>query len=347
MSQLLLRIEQELGSSIDDAEKSRLLSRKAGYLARVGRFDEARQIVAELREEFGGGQSGRATLWVMLAEGLLHHFEKMSPQAIDRLNRALVLGRAMKVSEVVALASAWKAHIEFETSRFDSMFQSLRTALDNSTDADHETRTRIFMVLCDAALLCGDRQRGQKWFLRTRDHALRDGDQASIEALLYNRAAFNLAWLRAQRCFGPVSAEELGLVRMEISSARNLQDLTGIGALTHYVHICDARLLILEGKFDEAVLRLNALRGATPYGSYNFDQEFFDLEVAFCKYSIGTCRNPLSSMQSPPTLLFIWISMNNLWPPGWCVKFLRLIGHRRAILMLVRSLMILPNLFVH
>lgn len=287
MSQLLLRIDQELSTVADDCARSRLLSRKAGYLARVGRFDEAKQIVAALRKDFGGGHSGRATLWIMLTEGLLQHFEMMGPQALDRLNRALVLGVAMEDAEVISLAAAWKAHIEFETSNFDSMFLSLKTAIENSTDADHEARARIFMVLCDAALLCGDRQRGQRWFLRSRDHALKDGDQASIEALLYNRAAFNLAWLRARRCFGPLASEELSLVRMEISSARNLQEMTGIVALTHFVHTCDARLLILEGKYEEAIERLGALRLAKPYGAYNFDQTFFDLEVAYCRYNNG------------------------------------------------------------
>ena len=287
MSQLLLRIENELVTEIDADARAKLLARKAGYLARVGRFAEAKEIVAALREEFADGHSGHATIWIMLTEGLLHHFEKMSPQALDRLNRALLLATAMRNAEVIALAAAWRAHVEFETSNFDAMFRSLNVALDNTTDQDHAARTRIFMVLCDAALLCGDRAQGQTWFLRSRDHALKEGDQASIEALLYNRAAFNLAWLRAQRCFETLDSKDLSLVRLEISSARNLQEMTGIGALTHFVHICDARLLILEGKYEVAVERLEALRSSTPYGAYNFDQGFLDLEVAYCRYRGG------------------------------------------------------------
>lgn len=287
MSQLLLRIENELVTETDTNAKVRLLARKAGYLARVGRFDEAKEIVAALREEFGDGHSGHATIWIMLTEGLLHHFEKMSPQAVDRLNRALLLATAMRNAEVTALAAAWRAHIEFETSNFDAMFRSLTVALDNSTDQDHAARTRIFMVLCDVALLCGNRSQGQAWFLRSRDHALKEGDQASIEALLYNRAAFNLAWIRAQRCFEAPESKDLSLVRLEISSARNLQEMTGVGALTHFVHICDARLLILEGKYETAVERLELLRSSKPFGAYNFDQKFLDLEIAYCRYRIG------------------------------------------------------------
>lgn len=292
MSQLLLRIEKELAIEADAGARARLLSQQAGYLARVGEFDRAKDIVASLRRDFGGGQSGRATLWIMLTEGLLHHFEKMSPLAMDRLSRALVLGLAIRDAELTSLAAAWKAHIEFETSDFDAMVLSLRLALQNASEQNHAARTRIYMVLCDAAFLCGNRRLGQRWFLRSRDHALKDGDQASIEALLYNRAAFSMAWLRTQSCFGSVSAEDLSLARLEISSARNLQELTGVGALTHYVHICDARLLVLEGKYDVAIERLNALRSATPYGAYNFDQRFFDLEVAYCRFRCGESPMP-------------------------------------------------------
>jgi hypothetical protein len=318
MSQLLLRIEAALGTESDGNVRARLLSRKAGYLARVGRFDEAKEIVSALREDFAGDHSGRATIWIMLTEGLLYHFEKMSPQAVDRLNRALVLGTAIGDREVTALAAAWRAHIEFETSSFEAMFRSIEIAIDNSTDQDHAARARIFMVLCDAALLCGNRLQGQKWFLRSRDHALKDGDQASIEALLYNRAAFNMAWLRAQRCFGPISSDDLALVRLEVSSARNLQEMTGIGALTHYVHICDARLLILEGKYDVAVERLNALRSSTPYGAYNFDQDFFDLEVAYCVFRSGGLQQSKSA-EALAARSFVHLDIDEQLVAAWMV----------------------------
>jgi len=32
---------------------------------------------------------------------------------------------------------------------------------------------------------------------------------------------------------------------------------------------------------------LEALRSSTPYGAYNFDQGFLDLEVAYCRYRGG------------------------------------------------------------
>ena len=56
--------------------------------------------------------------------------------------------------------------------------------------------------------------------MRARQHALNDGDQASIEALLYNKAAFRLAWLRAQRCFGELQKVELDRLRVELATAR-------------------------------------------------------------------------------------------------------------------------------
>lgn len=138
------------------------------------------------------------------------------------------------------------------------------------------------MVLSDAFLICGDRRSAQEWFLRSRDHALLDGDQASIEALLYNRAAFSLAWVRARRCLGEVDPSLVSHVRSEVSSATNLQLLTGVKALTNFIYLCNARLLILEEKFEQAIAALGDVRATHPFAAYNFNQSFVDLEIAFC-----------------------------------------------------------------
>jgi hypothetical protein len=167
----------------------------------------------------------------MLAEALIHLFCDLSPLAYDRVGRTQLLGLAMGYSSIVAIASAWKAHIELERSDYFAMARSIGISREQASEVDLDSHSRIAIVLCNAYTILGEREKSQMWFLRGRDCALRNGDQASIEALLYNRAAFGVSTLRAQNCIAQVDPTEVANFRSEIKSATNLQDLTRIAAL--------------------------------------------------------------------------------------------------------------------
>lgn len=55
--------------------------------------------------------------------------------------------------------------------------------------------------------------------------------------------------------------------------------MAGINALTHVVHLCEARLLLLKEKYEEEYQKLQSVRNAAPYGEYNFNQSLIDLEI--------------------------------------------------------------------
>lgn len=287
MSELLQRLRHELGSISDPAARAELIARIAGVHARSGQFDEARLAINAIKEQFGKGESGRVTVWKMIAEGLIFHYEDLSPAALERIGGALALGRAMQYPTVIALASAWKAHIEFERSDFVKMADSLSVALRYVGPTDHDAHTRISMVLANAFMICGDRLQMQAWFTRGREHAIKNGDRASVEALQYNKAAFATAWVRVSACAAPVDAQELALLRGEVNSARNLQDLARIAALSGHIRLIHARLLMLEGRYDLAVEVLNEVRGTEPFASHNFHQSYIDLELQFCAVRLG------------------------------------------------------------
>lgn len=282
MSQLLLRIDECLLVETNPAQRAELVARQAGYLARVGRFAEAREKIAELRQVFADGRSGRVTAFIMLAEGLVQHYEQLGPSAADRIARAQLLGQAMKDREVVSITSAWRAHLEFEESKFELAAKSIRLAHQNAEPNDHETHARCAIVLFNAFALCGNRKASQYWFLNGRDHALKLGDQASLDALLHSKAVFGVAWLRSQNCKGNEDAALMTMARAEISSARNLQNLTGVGAHANYIDLCDARLQIMEGNFQSAKDLLTLIRNDGPYPSGHFSQGLIDLEIAYC-----------------------------------------------------------------
>jgi hypothetical protein len=287
MSQLLKRLQRELSTCTDPLARAELLARISGNLARIGNFDEARQCIAELRRDYAGPRSGPATVWIMLAEGLLHLFSDLNPSALDRVKRAQILGLAMRYPAAVALSSAWKAHLEFEKSQFDEMVLSIRIGLEHADEDDHDSQVRIAMVLANAFMVSGDRINSQVWFAKARTHAISNGDQASIEALLYNRTAFSIASIRSDRCMGCDVQIDLTITRKEVESATNLQELTRIGALTNHMPLWSARLSILERNFPRAISELEISRQGAPFADYNFSQQMIDLETVYCLAKIG------------------------------------------------------------
>lgn len=299
MSLLLDRLQAQLSSARGADDRSVLTARISGYLARIGRFEEAGSLIDALRAEFSDGRNGRASAWLMWAEALLHYYSDLNPRALDRIARSQLLATALSDSQLAALSSAWKAHMEFEISRFRAMGESLKVAVKHVTPDNQSAITRLCMVVADALLLTGDFVNGQRWFMHGRDSALFEGDQASIEALVYNRAAFRLAWLRAQRCLGEALPVDAASLRHEIQSARNLQDLTQVRALTDVVKLCEARAATLDGLYDVAVEKLSAIRVASgTFAPYNFSDALVSLEIAYCQSRLGAIEQAKSIVDS-------------------------------------------------
>jgi tetratricopeptide (TPR) repeat protein len=284
---LHVRLADELSRESNIERQAELLARLAAHLARIGRFDDATKKLVELRAGYAKIHTGPATVWIMLAEGLVHLFQEEQLKALDRIKRAQVLGRAMGYHAIIASASAWKAHIELGRSEFAALTESLGLAFENVDANDHDTHTRLAMVLFNALATKGDQVEAQKWFLRAHDRAVKNGDQASIEALLYNRATFGVANLRAACCFHAITPEDISFARSEMESVRNLQQLVRGTTLRNQLDLWFARLMILEGKFDEAVQCLQEVRTTHPFADTNFDQRFIDLEIAYCLAKSG------------------------------------------------------------
>lgn len=317
MSELLYRLRHELDSLSEPAARAEVIARIAAVHARSGNFDEARSAINTIKEQFGRGESGRVTVWKMIAEGLVFHYENLSPAALERIGGALVLGRAMKYPAVIALAAAWKAHIEFERSHFVKMADSLSTALQFVGPNDHDTHTRIAMVLANAFMVCGDRAQMQSWFMRGRDHAVKNGDRVSVEALQYNKAAFATAWARVSSCVAPVSTEELSLLRGEVNSARNLQELARIAALSGHIRLIHARLLMLEAQYGLAIEALNEVRITEPFASHNFHQSYIDLELQYCAVRLGGSDCSMAYRSADVLQQFIGLDIDERIVASW------------------------------
>jgi hypothetical protein len=298
VNRLLQQIADQLAMESDSFKRAELRARQAWYYARTGDFDGSRAIVADLRKTYGDGRSGRVTAFMMIAEALTAHFESLDGQAMDRIKRAQLLGRAMGDREVLSLSTAWRAHMEFEVSDFAAAASSLTGALEAAEKSHYAARSRCAAVLHNAFAYLGDRTAAQKWFLRGREHALAEGDQATVDALLHNKAVCGVAYLWIQKCLGTEVGDRTVLARTELNSARNLELLVQVKALTSYTDLAEARLLMLEGSFGEAKKWLEALTRDGPFPIRHFNESLRVLMVAYCDVSQGNAQSAVAHLRS-------------------------------------------------
>lgn len=287
MSRLLQRLADQLSIERDEYVRGELIASQAAYLARIGDFESARERIATVRATFYDGRSGRVTALVMVAEALLAHFESLGVEARDRTMRAQLLGDVMRDAQIIALSSAWRAHIEFEFSSFDVAALALKKALAAIGDSDHSAWSRCCIVLYNALSFVGDRDRAQAWFLRGHKHAVADGDQASIDALMQSKASYDVAHAWVGRCLQRDSEKLLLMARAEIASARNLQQLVQVQAHQDYIGLAECNLWILEGRNREALDWLSKLDGAGPFPSGHFTESIGHVMTAYCQLRLG------------------------------------------------------------
>ncbi len=263
---MLARLRQRLEAAIPRATSrvaaGRLRGELAGLLARHGELDRARDEIAKLRAEFRFEPDAGVTAWVALAEGLLDYYEDLDTGCRDRLQRAYSLASAAQLRPLQALATAWLALLDYVQHDVDSMAQRLRHAFDLSTPDDHGVRARAGLVAAQGYHWGGRMDRAQPWYESARQHALADGDEAMMSAVLYNRYAIQMNLQReaeAQRVVDvgtqpePETLAKLASDALRgAESTERFDQMVGATSL-HVLHpLMRAQLLTIQGQFDEA-----------------------------------------------------------------------------------------------
>ncbi len=259
VSPLESRLTARLADTTDESQRGVYLAELACYYARVGDFERAESSRVELRRVFGDGRDLRVSVLIMTLEALLLYFRELSPAARDRLLRAKLLCTAGKEVRLLALTSAWLAHIDFNLERFGDMSESIALGLA-SLDADDGTaECRLALVLGDAFMYCGQEKAARHWYERAHVSATRLGDQAAIGAMTYNRAALRVANLRLAQIAEPNQAVDFALARAELKSATNYQAVAGLRSLDHLLRAAQVGVLMLENDFSKAYAHIQQI----------------------------------------------------------------------------------------
>ena len=283
-SRLLVELEAQSKITKDRVAWSRVMCRIAIHHARQGNPDRANEYIQAVRKHYGVELHHVVASWVMLAEGILHFTKAEMDKAYDRLRRAYGLAVALRTESARPLCAAWMALAEFNASKYDLMVEHLTEVFRDANEIDHQARGRACLVLADSLQVAGSFELARPWYEMTRQHAVAEGDQATLSAYLYNVAAFRTVNLRLAEAFAEVSAKELKRASMEASSSFTYDMAVGSLAFGTFWKVLHGQLLNIHGEYSEAKILLDA----TPmHELVPRDTPIVLCELSWCNLNLG------------------------------------------------------------
>ena len=296
-SPLVNRLERAFQATSDPIEKAVLSAHIACYQARVGEFEEAERRRSELRKEFGDGHSARVSILIMCLDGLLLYFKNLDRNARDRLLRANLISVACRERGLMALTSAWLAHIDFNLGQYESMAREI-TNCHLVLDADDGTAAcRVALVLGDAFSYARQLESARRWYEHARQIATRIGDQAAVGAITYNRAALHVSAARVGGLTAPCNKEDIAFANAEVRSAVNYQALAGLSSLDHLLRSASIGVMMLEGRYEDAAAAIANLVASSSGPGESAELALLHADHARCLARLGQVELARESAQ--------------------------------------------------
>lgn len=290
-SRLLARLDVAIAKTRDPVANACLRAERAGFLARQGRLDEARRTIDDLHARFSLRPHAAVSAWLALAEGLRDHFGALAPSARDRLQRAHALSAAAQLAPLHALAAAWLAHMDFVQHEMTQMAGHLAEALRTAAPDHHSARSRACLVAAYAYHFAGRLDRAKPWYDRARQHALADGDDAALSALMYNRATMQGNNARLAAAFGRDDRmDHADLAREALMGADCSASFeAGIGgeSLAYLNPTLQAQVLASNGQAAQALALYERWFDAATRDGLRRLRPCFLADMAWCKLQLG------------------------------------------------------------
>lgn len=290
-ARLLARLDAAIAASRQPVATACLRAERAVFLARQGRLDEARRAIDELQAQWSLRPQAAVSAWVALAEAMHGYFSDLGAGAHDKLLRAHALSAAAGLAPLQALAAAWLAHVDFDRRDDARMAQHVTQALTLAAPDHHSARSRACLVVSRGYHFAQRLDRAQPWYRQAREHALAEGDDAALSALMHNQAQLRATQARMAELFADDPAGDAadhgrhGLLGAE--SAGHYDANAGTNALAVLGPLLRAHLLVVHERHAEAAALFEAhlaegeRRGLAPW------QPGYLADLAWCRLKLG------------------------------------------------------------
>lgn len=291
MMPILARLDKLIAEAKSPLEKAERMAERATYMARAGDFENSDRVLQSIRSDKLLSSSPRVMVWVMLAEGVAGFFKDLDPRSRDRLLRAYGIARAAAQADLERVCASWLVHADFNRCDFDSMAAYVRRYAERSPQKRDAAAGRITIVIADLCLYIGEFARSVRWYEIARQIAVEIGDEATLGAIMHDRAALNSTRARLNEVFGNREEEPLRFLRMEIDSSESFHRATRQKALPHVTDVVKARVLQCEGKYQQAAALYLPIVDDDIAASLVADRALLRADLALCLLKSGNTED--------------------------------------------------------
>jgi hypothetical protein len=258
-SRVMARLDAAIAAAPNPVEYRCLRAERAALLARQGQLQAARAVIDELNTQLAWQPNVPLRAWLAWAEGLHDHYSSLGQGARSHIEQAYALAQgAVALQRLRALAAAWLAVMAFADDDMPRVAALLREAFDTALPEHHGARARAALVAGDVYHAAAGGVRAQPWYEAVRRHAIADGDETQLSALMYNQAAVRASRARLARLFdasGGADAQDDAAAHalMGAESIGHYDAGIGTASLGSLVPMLRAQVLAAQGQWTEAL----------------------------------------------------------------------------------------------
>ena len=260
-SRLLTSLEDAIKKAANPIEAQCLRAERAALLARQGQLERAQGVIDELHSQLAWQPHNNLVRgWVALAEGLHGYYSIIGVGGREQVELAYKLAQDSGLAGVRlrATTAAWLANLAFGDDDAARMVALVREALDTAAAEHRGARARATLVAGFAYHFGGQGARAQPWYDASRRHAIADGDEAHLSALMHNQAWMRGAQARMVLLFDEPSPAQgdpraVNQALMGAESIGHYDAGIGTASLGSLVPMLRAQVLTAQGRWAEAI----------------------------------------------------------------------------------------------
>lgn len=275
-----------VGSATSPDAKAEALARVGVCLAQLGRIDEAREILASIRQDYSKGRFPRVSVRLMILEGVIPYYENIVNSA-DRVRRAYTLAKAGNIVDLQAEASVWMAHLAFNFEDYSMLEQALSDALNGFYNLDNSHRARLCLIIADTLQYLANRSAASDWYTLARIFSRKAHDHGVMTAIEYNRLSIGLSRIRVDFALGRATnslayRDWLG----ELGSVERLHIGFDSRALSELLELCGAYTHEIREEFKEAHAALARILESGAVERYGVSELLLRIELEWCRSKV-------------------------------------------------------------
>lgn len=287
-SRLLTRLDAAIAAASHPVKADCLRAERAGYLARLGRLDEARQVLSSLHMQYASQPNATMSAWLALGDGLLGYFSDMNQMARDKMRRAYALSGAARELQLHAIAAAWLSLMDFVHYDLDALGRHVAEALQFAAPDNHAALSRVSLLIAQCYHFACRLDLAQPWYAKARQHATAEGDDTTLGAVIHN-----MAWLHANQSRQTMlsgATDSTAMTRqaaLGAQSSLNFETFLGVSSLESLMPMLRAQVLSLQGEWAAALALYDAHLDEAVAQGLDRMQPNLRAEMAWCHLQLG------------------------------------------------------------